>query len=322
MSVSEFNIIEQFFVRKEGDRRDVVLGIGDDCALLNVPSDQCLAVSMDTLNEGIHFLSGTAPADIAHKAIAVNLSDLAAMGAEPAWVSLSLSMPTAELGWLQSFSDTFHELLHHYGLQVIGGDTTRGPLAITLQVHGFVPEGVALKRSGAKAGDLVCVTGTLGDAALGLLIAEHRLAAQGEVRDHLLTRYYRPEPRVAAGIALRVGASAAIDVSDGLVADLGHICKASEVGAVINADDIPLSEAATSVTTHERALDCALTGGDDYELCFTVSEDNYRKVQSALESVGVACYAVGRISGKSGVRILKDGEPLELNKSGFDHFAS
>ncbi len=322
MAVSEFNLIERFFVRDNPSRKDVVLGIGDDCALLKVPEGQNLAVSMDTLIEGIHFLHDTAAADVAHKAMAVNLSDLAAMGAEPAWVTLSLSIPKVDLGWLQSFSDTFHELLNHYGLQVVGGDTTRGPLTITLQVHGFVPEGVALRRSGAKAGDLVCVTGPIGDAALGLQVAQHRLAANGDVRDHLLSKYYRPKARVAAGIALRSRASAAIDISDGLVADLGHICRASGVGAVLNADALPISEAARSVTNEQRVLESALTGGDDYELCFTVSEDNYRKVESALESVGVACYSVGRITGKSDVRVIKDGQPLELKQGGFDHFAA
>lgn len=322
MAVSEFNLIERFFVRDNPARKDVVLGIGDDCALLNVPEGQSLAVSMDTLIEGVHFLHDTAAADVATKAMAVNLSDLAAMGAEPAWVTLSLSIPKVDLGWLQSFSDTLHELLVHYGLQVVGGDTTKGPLSLTLQVHGFVPAQFALRRQGAQPGDLVCVTGPLGDAALGLQVAQHRLSAQGEAREHLLSRYYRPKARVAAGIALRGRASAAIDVSDGLVQDLGHICKASSVGAVINADDVPVSEAARRVTSEDRAIESALTGGDDYELCFTVSEDNFRKVQNALESVGVACYSVGRITGKSGVRVMRNGEPLELSRGGFDHFVA
>jgi thiamine-monophosphate kinase len=244
------------------------------------------------------------------------------MGAEPAWVTLSLSIPKVDLGWLQSFSDTLHELLIHYGLQVVGGDTTKGPLSLTLQVHGFVPAKVALRRSGAKPGDLVCVTGTLGDAALGLQIAQHRLAAPGDSREQLLARYYRPKARVAAGIALRGRASAAIDVSDGLVQDLGHICKASSVGAVVNAEDLPISEAARRVTTEERAMESALTGGDDYELCFTVAEDDFRLTQRALESVGVACYAIGRITGKQGVRVLRNGEPVPLKRGGFDHFVA
>ncbi|NVJ49711.1 MAG: thiamine-phosphate kinase [Gammaproteobacteria bacterium] len=322
MTFSEFNLIERFFVRDNPKRKDVVLGIGDDCALLNVPEGQSLAVSMDTLVEGVHFLHDTAAADVAAKAMAVNLSDLAATGAEPAWVTLSLSIPKIDMGWLQAFSDSFHELLNHYGLQVVGGDTTKGPLSITLQVHGFVPSNVALKRSGAKAGDVVCVTGPLGDACLGLKVAQHKLAANGDVRDYLLNQYYRPKARVAAGIALRSRASAAIDISDGLVADLGHICKASGVGAVINTEQLPISESARQVTSMERVLDCALTGGDDYELCFTVPEDDLRKVQAALETVGVACYQVGRITGKQGVRVLQDGQELELDKAGFDHFAA
>ncbi len=322
MGLSEFNIIERFFVREKPVRKDVLLGIGDDCALLSVPSGQALAVSMDTLVEGVHFLHDTAAADVAHKALAVNLSDLAAIGAEPAWVTLSLSIPKVDLGWLQSFSDTFFELLEHYGLQVVGGDTTKGPLSLTVQVHGFIPENVALKRSGAKAGDRVCVTGPLGDASLGLQIAQHRLAANGPVRDYLLSRYYRPKPRVAAGIALRSRASAAIDISDGFLQDLGHICKASKVGAVINADDIPLSAEAKKVISLDRAIEHALTGGDDYEICFTVNDDNFVKVEKALEIVGIGCHTIGRISGKSGVRVMRNGEALELKKQGFDHFAS
>ncbi|NVJ59434.1 MAG: thiamine-phosphate kinase [Gammaproteobacteria bacterium] len=322
MGFSEFNLIERFFVRDNPQRRDVVLGIGDDCALLKVPEGQSLAVSMDTLVEGVHFLHDTAAADVAAKAMAVNLSDLAAIGAEPAWVTLSLSIPKIDLGWLQAFSDSFHEMLNHYVLQVVGGDTTRGPLSITMQAHGFVPSNVALRRSGAKAGDLVCVTGPLGDACLGLKVAQHKLAAPGNLRDYLLGKYYRPKPKVAAGIVLRSRATSAIDVSDGLVADLGHICKASGVGAVITAENIPLSEAAKSVTTEERVLDCALTGGDDYELCFTVAEDDLRNVKAALETVGVPCYPVGRITGKSGVRVTHHGKTLELDRVGFDHFAA
>ena len=322
MLPSEFNLIERFFVRDNPARRDVVLGIGDDCALLKVPEGQCLAVSVDTLLEGTHFLASSTAADVARKAMAANLSDLAAMGAEPAWVTLSLSIPDIEIGWLQAFSDSLHELLEHYGLQVVGGDTTRGSLAVTMQVHGFVPENVALKRSGAKAGDLVCVTGTLGDAALGLLIAQQTLSVDEVVGEHLLARYFRPKAQVAAGIALRNNASSAIDISDGLVADLGHICKASGVGAVINAEQIPLSDAAVKVTDEDKVLEYALTGGDDYELCFTVSEDNLKKVQSSLETVGVACYVIGRIAGKQDVRVVKDGENVVLNKKGFDHFAA
>ncbi|WP_144391912.1 thiamine-phosphate kinase [Pleionea sediminis] len=322
MALSEFNLIERFFVRDNPQRKDVVLGIGDDCALLNVPEGQSLAVSMDTLVEGVHFLHETAAADVAAKAMAVNLSDLAAMGAEPAWITLSLSIPKIDLGWLQAFSDSLHELLVHYGLQVVGGDTTRGPLSITMQVHGFVPENVALRRSGAEAGDVVCVTGTLGDASLGLQVAEHQLAAHGEYRDSLLDKFYRPQAKVAAGIALRSRATAAIDISDGLVADLGHICKASQVGAVISAEKLPISEAAKKVTNPDRVLECALTGGEDYELCFTIKEDDVSKVRSALETVGVACYEIGRVTGKSDVRVFKDGEQITLTKSGFDHFAA
>lgn len=322
MTLSEFNLIERFFVRDNPQRKDVVLGIGDDCALLNVPEGQSLAVSMDTLVEGVHFLHETAAADVAAKAMAVNLSDLAAVGAEPAWITLSLSIPKIDLGWLQAFSDSLHELLTHYGLQVVGGDTTKGPLSITIQVHGFVPENVALRRSGAQAGDIVCVTGPLGDASLGLLVAEHQLAAQGEHRDRLLEKFYRPKAKVAAGIALRSRATAAIDISDGLVADLGHICKASSVGAIIDAEKLPISDAARKVANEQRVLDCALTGGEDYELCFTVDEDNFNKVKSALETVGVACYEIGRITGKSDVRVIKNGETLQLDKGGFDHFAA
>ncbi|MFT5520755.1 MAG: thiamine-monophosphate kinase, partial [Enterobacterales bacterium] len=244
MSITEFNLIEKYFYQKKEQRKDVVLGIGDDCALLNVPPGQQLAVTVDTMVENVHFLPSLSPEDLAWKVITVNLSDLAAMGAEPAWLTLALTLPEANETWLEAFSDSFFECVDYYGIQLVGGDTTSGPLAITIQAMGFTPLDSALKRSNAKPGDLICVTGNLGDAGLGLAISlGNHQAKSPEHKKTLIERFNRPTPRVAEGIALRNLASAAIDLSDGLAGDLLHILKESSVGAVVELDFLPLSDA-------------------------------------------------------------------------------
>ncbi|MCP3674201.1 MAG: thiamine-phosphate kinase, partial [Gammaproteobacteria bacterium] len=221
MSITEFSLIEKYFYQREAKRKDVAVGIGDDCALLNVPTGQQLAITVDTMVEGTHFLPSISAEDLAWKAIAVNLSDLAAMGAEPAWLSLALTLPETNKEWLKAFSDTFFECADYYGLQLIGGDTTRGPLAVTIQAMGFVPPKTASLRSGAKPGDVIYVTGTIGDAGLGLAIVTGKHECKNpDQAAKLVNQFNRPTPRVAAGIAIRQVASAAIDLSDGLAGDL------------------------------------------------------------------------------------------------------
>lgn len=324
MACGEFDLITRYFNRLKNNRRDVVLGIGDDCALLAVTEKQLLAVSTDTLVSGIHFLPDIDPADLGYKALAVNLSDLAAMGADPAWLSLALTLPDVDETWLTRFSDSLFELLDYYGMQLIGGDTTRGPLSMTLTIQGLVPAGRALTRAGARIGDWIYVTGHLGDSAAGLAILQNRLqVTDPQDRALLLARHLRPHPRVLQGQGLRDLASAAIDISDGLISDLGHILKASECGARINLDSIPLSSALSAQTDPEQALRWALSGGEDYELCFTVPEINRGALDVALGHLGADYTCIGQIGPQSeGLRFLRDDAAIELPWRGFDHFTS
>jgi len=228
MACGEVSLIARYFNRVRRARLDVETGIGDDCALLNVPEKQTLAISTDTLVSGIHFLPDIDPADLAYKALAVNLSDLAAMGADPAWLTLALTLPEVDEPWLKAFSDSLFEQLSYYDMQLIGGDTTRGPLSMTLGIHGYVPVGRALKRSGAKPGDWIYVTGTPGDSAAGLAILQDRLQVDDpKDADWLVKRHLRPTPRILHGQALRDLANSAIDLSAGLISDLGPILQAS-----------------------------------------------------------------------------------------------
>lgn len=323
MSLSEFNLIERYFTGRGVQRADVTLGIGDDCALLKVPTGHELAISIDALVEGVHFPVDTDPQAVGHKALAVGLSDLAAMGAEPAWATLALSLPMADEAWLQGFSDGLFGLAGQYSLQLVGGDTVRGPRVISLQLHGFVPEGRALRRDGARAGDLIFVTGTLGDAGVGLDIAFGKRNVNAADADYLRQRLDRPTPRVAAGTALRSLASAAIDISDGLVADLGHILKRSGVGARIELAQLPTSAALQRVvaSTEERYR-YALSSGDDYELCFTVPPEHRAAMEQICRQLDCGCACVGVIEVEAGIRLLQgDGIPWQLPSGGFDHFS-
>ncbi|TQV74089.1 thiamine-phosphate kinase [Aliikangiella marina] len=318
--MNEFDIIDQFLNIKTGQRKDVIKGIGDDCALVKVPRGQRLALSMDTLIAGVHFLADANAADVAHKAVAVNLSDLSAAGAEPAWITVSLSLPEFDENWLMDFHRGLKKIADFFTVQVIGGDTCRGPLSITIQAHGFVPENVFLQRSTAQAGELICVTGNLGDAALGLKVAQGDLQVPPNVASQLLKKYYTPYPRVAAGIVLRGRATAAIDISDGLLADVNHISQQSGVGALLRWERIPLSKEAQSLDNEEMVMRAALTGGDDYELCFTVDEDELESTKQALETVGIDCIPIGRLTGKPGVRLLHHKEELTVEALGYSHF--
>ncbi|QMV50686.1 thiamine-phosphate kinase [Ewingella americana] len=324
MACGEFDLIARYFNRYRTARRDVQLGIGDDCALLTVAEKQLLAVSTDTLVEGIHFLKTIDPADLGYKALAVNLSDLAAMGADPAWVSLALTLPEVNTEWLEAFSDSLFEQLNYYGMQLIGGDTTRGPLSMTLTIQGLIPVDRALTRGGASVGDWIFVTGSLGDSAAGLaLLLEQLTVDNAEYRDTLLQRHLRPTPRILQGQALRGLATSAIDISDGLISDLKHVLTASGCGARIDLDALPLSEALLGSVEGDQALKWALTGGEDYELCFTVPEINRGALDVALSHLGVDFTCVGQMAPLSeGITFLRSGEPVELDWQGFDHFSA
>lgn len=317
--VAEFQLIREHFLRVGHERSDVALGIGDDCALLRVPEGCELAVSIDTLVEGIHFRRGCDPEGLGHKALAVNLSDLAAMGAEPAWVTLALSLPREDDDWLRSFSRGFAALAGQYGVSLVGGDTTGGPLSITVQVHGFVPHGTAVRRSGARVGDLICVTGSIGDAGLAL-----RGMLNGDSVDAALAaRLDRPTPRIPAGLTLRGVAHAMIDISDGLAADLGHILDASGVGADIELARLPLSDLVAAAVDGTDDWDLPLTAGDDYELCFTLPISRLGELVSLTHHCECALTLIGSISPSAGLRCQHpDGTYWRIGRSGYEHFAA
>ena len=314
-AVREFDLIDRIRARV-GVRDDVVLGIGDDAALLQVPAGRLLVVATDTLNDGVHFPSDTAPADIGWKALAVNLSDLAAMGAEPAWCTLSLSLPHSDATWLEGFIDGFLALAAQHGVVLVGGDTTRGPLSISVTVHGFATPGQALRRDAARVGDEVWVSGTLGDAAGALLQWQ-----QGAHRDPALReRLDRPTPRVALGRALPGLASCAIDVSDGLVADLGHVCRASGVGIDLDLEALPASAALLAAFDVDTLHRLQATGGDDYELCFTVSPAQADALRRVAASTGTVVTRIGRVVDGKGVRAFVGGDEWRPATAGYVHF--
>jgi thiamine-monophosphate kinase len=314
----EFELIERIR-RRASARGDVVLGIGDDAALLAPPPGMLLAVATDTLNADVHFPGETAAADIGWKSLAVNLSDLAAMGAHPAWATLSLSLPHADAAWVDAFLDGFLELAARHDLALVGGDTTRGPLSVCVTIHGFAAPDAALRRAGARAGDDVWVTGSLGDAAAALV----QWRAGGAADPGLRARLDRPEPRVAAGAGLAAGiASAAIDVSDGLLADLGHVCIASAVGAEIELAALPASAALASRFGAEARRALQASGGDDYELCFTAPPSQREAVAALAVRCTTPMARIGRIVAGHGVRaLLPDGNAWIAPRAGHEHFA-
>lgn len=320
--MKEFDLIARFFAPRSHQRRDVQIGIGDDCAIVNVPQGQSLAVTTDTLVSGVHFPDNTPPRAIAHKAVAVNLSDLAAMGAEPAWISLSLSVPCAEEAWLEEFSLGLQEICEYYSVQLIGGDTVQGPLCVTITAQGFVPKDQALTRSKAKPGDWLYVTGTLGDAGLALDVARGKREVAGKYRQYLQSRLDYPTPRVLTGTLLRRLASACIDISDGTLADLGHILKGSQCGAVLQVDKLPLSDAMRESVDIEQAIRYALTAGDDYELLFCVSEELKGNLDLMLATANVPVTCIGQLSGQQVKIDLRQGkERYTFSGTGYEHFA-
>ena len=316
----EFDLIERIRQRVQhaARREDVLLGIGDDAALLRVPPGHDLVVATDALNVGVHFPHDTAAADIGWKALAVNLSDLAAMGARPAWCTLALSLPHSDGTWLDGFLDGFLELASTHGVALVGGDTTRGPLSVCVTVHGLVPQGAALRRDAARVGDAVWVTGALGDAAAALA----QLQAGGVADPALRARLDRPEPRVELGLALVGVAHACIDLSDGLLQDLGHVCTASGVGAEIDVDALPASPALAARSSGDTLRGEQACGGDDYELCFTAPESAGDAVREAAAVTGMAVTRIGRIVAGQGVTpMLADGSAWRPPRSGYAHFS-
>lgn len=333
MSAAEFDLIARIRARA-GTREDVALGIGDDAALLRPPPGRQLVVATDTLNRGVHFGEAAAAADIGWKSLAVNLSDLAAMGAEPAWCTLSLSLPDQvdRSDFVDGFLDGFLDLAAQHRVVLVGGDTTRGPLSVCVTVLGFVAPGAALRRDAAQAGDEIWVTGTLGDAAAALAldgVAPYREQAVRRCAGDPATdaarlheRLARPTPRVAAGRALAGLARAGIDVSDGLLADLGHVCAASRVAARIELASLPASPALAAAADGAARWHLQAAGGDDYELCFTAAPQRRDAIERALAEAAVPGCVIGRIESGGGVHAFApDGAPWQPARSGYQHFA-
>jgi len=322
---SEFDLIREFFSLSKDQKNGVLLGIGDDCALLDVPVEMELAISIDTLVERVHYPMQTSAVDIGAKALAVGLSDLAAMGAQPAWATLALTLPAADRSWLKGFAEGFLSLAQQHGVTLIGGDTTCGPVTvISVQVHGLIPQGNAIRRAGAACGDLIYTTGTLGDAAQGLHILQQELPVIQPHANWLQMRLNQPTPRVVQGIALRGLATAAIDISDGLLADLGHILEASKVGARLELENIPLSDSYLAYAhSMENRYQLALGGGDDYELCFTIPAEKKQELERLFIQQEWSCAHIGIIDHEPGLRCFSsDGKQYFPENTGYDHFVS
>ncbi len=321
---SEFELIRRYFTHRP---RHTVLGVGDDAALVAVRRGSQLVVSADMLVAGRHFLAGADPRELGHKALAVNLSDMAAMGAVPRWATLALALPAADARWLRAFSRGFMMLARRHGVDLIGGDTTRGPLNICVQIMGEVPRGTALRRDGARPGDDIWVSGVLGDAALALAALERRIRLAPAELDWCSARLHRPQPRVALGVALRRVARSAIDVSDGLLADLGHIVERSGVAAEIELVALPASKVLQRYLDRVVACRALLAGGDDYELCFTAPARARERIRRIGTRVGVPLTRIGVIR-KPAARIPRlvvrapDGTALRLARAGgYEHFS-
>ena len=320
--MGEFDLIKRYFSRKSL-QNEVILSVGDDCAITSISAGYQLAITTDTLVEGTHFLPSISPAALAYKSVAVNLSDLAAMGATPTWVSLALTLPEIKEAWLAEFSQSLFAILDRYSMSLIGGDTTKGPLSITLTAQGFLPENQGLFRHQAKVGDWIFVSGFLGDSAAGLDLLLKNRKIENESDRYLIQRHLRPTPRVELGLALRSFSCCALDISDGLLADLGHILERSQVGAEIYLENLPLSHHLCTQYEQTQAEKFALTGGEDYELCFTVSEEKREEMEQVLRSQGIKVTCIGQIlPATSGLNLLKNGKKMALpTHIGFDHFS-
>jgi thiamine-monophosphate kinase len=325
MALNEFQLIERYFddptLMPESSVSTVVVGIGDDGAVLDPPPGKQLVMVVDTLVSGVHFPADLEPGAIGYRALAVNLSDLAAMGAQPLWFTLALTLPEVNESWLSGYAGGLSRLAQQHGIALVGGDTTRGPLSMTVQACGFVEPGTALTRGGAQAGDRIYLTGSPGEAAAGLAIQQGRLPAASHEAARLRERFNYPEPRTGFGRGLAGIASAAIDVSDGLLADLGHICQQSGLGAMLYMDRLPLSDAVLKVCDNRQAIDFLLRGGDDYELCFTVPGEKAALINELADEKGIPCHCIGEMVAGERVRCLdQQGKEMEVASPGYDHF--
>ncbi|HEY8386365.1 MAG TPA: thiamine-phosphate kinase [Porticoccaceae bacterium] len=314
--VAEFDLIRHFF-SGIGSGPHVVKGVGDDCAIIAPPPGCQLVVTTDTLVEGVHFPAACDARVLGRRALRVNLSDLAAMGADVLGIQLALTLPRADADWLAAFSAGLAADCEAFACPLLGGDTTRGPLTVTITALGTVPVGNALLRSGARPGDRLYVTGSLGDARGALEVMDEHGGGGGA----LAQRYWLPQPRLTAGVLLRGLASAALDISDGLAQDAGHIARASGVGCRIEVASLPVSAALAGIVDRDRALLWALTGGDDYELCFTVPPHNVPAVERALNDAGEAYARIGEMVVGEGVTCLDgEGQPMTVERGGYAHF--
>lgn len=312
MVLSEFGLIQRFFAQQPLKNSANRLGVGDDCALMQIPEGFLLAITTDTMVENVHFFEGTEPKLLGHKLLAVNLSDLASMGAEPVSVTLNLTLPEVNENWLAEFANGFLSLAEKYNVDLIGGDTTKGALTLGVQALGLVPENQALTRSKAKVGDLIYVTGKVGDAGLGLKIKQ---GYSCENPDTPLKQFNQPLPRVAEGLALRNIANACIDISDGVAQDLGHILQKSRIGAVVDYESLPLSAEVRQYIENTGDWSLPLTAGDDYQLCFTIPPEK------AGELKNMDCQQIGIIEERPGLRIRRSGTITTMKARGYEHFS-
>ncbi|KTD55919.1 Thiamine-monophosphate kinase [Legionella sainthelensi] len=316
--MDEFSLIAQFFKPLDLKRDEVIFGIGDDAACLHLSDGVNLLVSTDTLVSDVHFLPQWNAYDIACRSIMVNVSDMAAMAAKPCWITLALTLPEINSQWLTSFAQGLKDSLNQFNMTLIGGDTTRGPLSITMTILGIAPEGQAVSRSGAKPGDIVLVSGELGAAALAIKLLDTEIPQQEKTE--LMQKLLHPKPRIDLINFLRGYATAAVDISDGLSADLNHICVASGVGACLNENAIP-THFLLKKYLHRKAVDLALTGGDDYELCFTVPENKFPSLMNEFKNANLLCYPIGVIESAPGIRINNaDNQCNALRPVGYTHF--
>jgi len=316
----EFDVIARHFTRPAPN---AVLGVGDDSALVQLSRGMELATSVDTMVSGTHFFPDVDPENLGHKALAVNLSDMAAMGAMPYWALLALTLPKVDHDWLAAFAKGFFDLAEEFGVSLIGGDTTRGPLTLTVTIMGEVPAGAALRRGGAKVGNDIWVSGFIGDAALAVAHRHGKLVLEEADYREAVMRLYEPTPRVPLGQALRGLATAAIDVSDGLLADLGHICKLSGVGATVELASIPLSPIAAKHAGTDAGRSAIVAGGDDYELCFTAHPNSRESIQDLTRMLDVPLTRIGQVKRGKGVSLLGPaGKAVKIDGRGFDHFSA
>lgn len=316
----EFDLIARHFTRPAAN---AVLGVGDDCALVDVTNGMDLAVSTDTMVSGTHFFPDVDPENLGHKALAVNLSDMAAMGAMPYWAMLALTLPNVDHAWLEAFAKGFFDLAQEYNVSLIGGDTTRGPLTLTVTIMGEVPAGAALRRSGAKAGNDIWVSGNVGDAALAVAHRHGRVVLEESDYREAVMRLYEPTPRVALGQALRGLATAAIDISDGLLADLVHICRLSGVGATVELPLVPVSSIGAKHLSTPEGRTAIVSGGDDYELCFTAHPNSRESIDELADVLGHPLTRIGQVKRGKGVSLLgADGKAVKVDGRGYDHFSA